>query len=122
MSNFPSLQPSSRIFTPGQHSSTPMSVLTGDENSVRHSNSSTGHALRMTFKALTETQLFSIIGHYSLHGSFQSFELPAVVLTATTVSVPTGYLWRYIESPEITKSATSIDVAVALDLVPPYVI
>jgi hypothetical protein len=122
MSTFPALNPSQRTYIPGVFASTQAQCLNGDESSVRHSNAQVGNQLRMGFTALTESELFSIVSHYSLHGTFQTFDLSSTTLNAMTITIPSGYLWRYMSAPECTKSATTIEASVELELLPPYLI
>lgn len=122
MATFPSLQPASRTYTPGTSASSEFGVLNGYESSVRHSNASVAHILRMTFAALTAAEKFSIISHYALHGTFEPFDLPSSLLTATSVTFPVGYLWRYLSPPQIDETCDVISATVELQLLPPYLI
>jgi len=122
MATFPALQPATRTYTPGTNASSEFAVLDGYEASVRHSNASVAHLLRMSFVALTAAEKFNIISHYALHGTFGPFDLPSSLLTATNVSFPTGYLWRYLSPPQIDETCGVISATVELQLLPPYLI
>jgi hypothetical protein len=122
MATFPSLQPASRTYTPGITASSEFAVLDGYEASVRHSNASVAHLLSMTFLALTAAEKFNIISHYALHGTFEPFDLPSSLLTATNVTFPAGYLWRYLGPPQIDETCDVISATVELQLLPPYLI
>ena len=122
MATFPSLQPASRTYTPGTIASSEAAVLDGYEASVRHSNASVAHILRMSFVALTAAEKFNIISHYALHGIFEPFDLPNSLLTATNVTFPTGYLWRYLSPPQIDEACDVISATVELQLLPPYLV
>ena len=122
MATFPALQPSTRLYTPGISSSTQLAVLDGDETSVRHSNASVGHLLRMTFARLSSTETFDLISHYSLHGTFETFDLGTTTLTATNLTFPASYLWRYLSPPVIDQSFGVTNATVELQLLPPYLI
>ena len=122
MATFPALQPATRTYTPGTNASSEFAVLDGYEGSVRHSNASVAHLLRMTFVALTAAEKFNIISHYALHGTFEPFDLPSSLLTATNVTFPTGYLWRYLSPPQIDETCDVISATVELQLLPPYLI
>ena len=122
MATFPSLTPSTRTYTPGTTASTQFAVLDGYEGSVRHSNASVGHILRMTFTRLSSAESFNLVGHYALHGTFQPFDLSATTLIATNLTFPANYLWRYLSAPVIDQSCDIIDATVELQLLPPYLI
>lgn len=122
MATFPALQPSTRTYTPGTSASTELTVLDGYETSVRHSNASVGHILRMTFTRLSSADRFSIVSHYALHGTFEPFDLSATTLIATNLAFPVNYLWRYLSAPVIDQSCDIIDATVELQLLPPYLI
>lgn len=122
MAAFPALQPTTRIYTPGTSASTKLPVLDGYETSVRHSNASVGHILRMTFTRLSSADRFSLVSHYALHGTFEPFDLSATTLIATNLTFPANYLWRYLSAPVIDQSCDIIDATVELQLLPPYLI
>lgn len=122
MATFPSLQPASRTYTPGTNASSEFAALGGDQASVRHSNASVAHLLRLTFLALTAAEKLNIISHYALHGTFEPFDLPSSLLTATNVTFPSGYLWRYLSTPRFDETCDVINATVELQLLPPYLI
>jgi len=122
MATFPSLQPATRFYTPGVFSSTEIAVLSGDRTNVRHSNASVGHLLRMTFERLSDAETFELVSHYSLHGTFETFDLSSATLVATNLTFPAGYLWRYLSSPVLTQSSQVTEATVELQLLPPYLI
>ena len=122
MSTFPSLSPATRTYTPGTNASTEFAVLDGYESSVRHSNASVGHILRMTFTRMTASETFALVSHYALHGTFAPFDLSATTLTATNLAFPADYLWRYLSAPVIDQTCEITDATVELQLLPPYLI
>jgi len=122
MATFPALNPSTRTYTPGTNASTELSVLDGYQASVRHSNASVGHILRMSFTRLSSADTFNLVSHYSLHGTFQPFDLSATTLVATNLTFPSGYLWRYLSPPQIDQSCDITNATVELQLLPPYLV
>lgn len=96
--------------------------MTGDEASIRHTNASTGHTLRLTFRGLTSAQHYQIVSHYAMHGRFTPFDLPSVVLLGSGLTFPANYAWIYTGSPQTQYSPGSIETSVELELVPPYAI
>jgi hypothetical protein len=120
MATFPTLQPSIRTYTPGQHPASNIPVLTGDETSVRHTNASTDYILRLAFNGLTPEQHSLVNNHYLLHGRFQPFDLPDSVLFGANFQFPSGYQWIYADSPRTTHTPGVVTLRVELQLVPPY--
>lgn len=122
MATFPTLQPQTRTYTPGSSPNSLVTVLTGDEYSVRHTNSAFGYTLRFTFIGLTAAQQSSINNHYVAHGRFTPFALPASLLTGSGLTFPANYEWIYAASPQTSYLPGLIETAVELELVPPYTI
>jgi len=123
VTTFPALVPSSRTFTPGEYPATAFAGYTGAQSRVRHSNVFQASQLRLTFKAITETQMLSIWSHYSnRQGEFLSFALPAEIITGTTITdyVPTSYLWRYAGPGSVEDlPCGGHDVQLTLESTPP---
>jgi hypothetical protein len=91
---------------------------------VRTSNVILDQLLRLSFAALTETQMLSIRAHYiGQQGRFLSFAIPNDLLSGTTTPAsftPTGYSWTYAAPPQISDVACGrYDVSVELATVPP---
>lgn len=120
--DFPSLSPSSRVYTPGSVASSNLVQLSGEQTAVRHSSVSYGHRLRMTFLSVTRAQQQSLVSHFAFTGHFEPFDLSTETLVATNLAFPTGYKWRYAESPEIEEVDGQINISVSLELLPPYTI
>ena len=122
MATFPALNPATRTYVPGTSASTEFAVLDGFETSVRHSNASVSQILRMTFTRVSSADTFNLVSHYSLHGTFEPFDLSVTTLVATNLTFPSGYLWRYLSAPVINQSCEITDATVELQLLPPYLI
>ena len=118
MATFPALQPTARTYIPGQSPATPIGSLDGGELSVRHINSSVGYTLRLGFTGLTDTEHFSIISHYMIHGRFQPFDLPPSIVAGANFEFPSGYSWIYVSSPDTEYAPGLINVTVELELIP----
>lgn len=124
MATFPTLAPSTRSFTPGEYPHTPFNTYNSLQNRVRHSNVMLASQLRLSFVALTESDMLSILSHYrGQYGTFESFDLPSSVWGGvTTISdyQLSGYLWRYTAPPEVDDAHRSFyNVSLALETVPP---
>jgi len=122
MATFPALNPNTRTYIPGGAAATAITTLDGDELSVRHTNSSVGHILRLGFVGLTAEAYKQITNHYMLHGRFEPFDLSATTLQSSDLVFPANYLWIYTASPETTYEPGVITVSVELELIPPYTI
>ena len=104
MATFPTLYPSTRIFTPGEYPHTPFQTLSNRNRSVLHSSALNAAGLRLTFVRLSQSDMLSILSHYNTQqGDFIPFAIPSSILQGFTAAdfIPTGYLWRYAEPPEI---------------------
>lgn len=102
MTIFPSLTPSGRTFTPGEYPHTPFQAYNGLQARVRHSNVMLSSQLRLTFTALTETDMLSILSHYNgQYGTFDSFTLPSAIWAGAVQAdyELTNYRWHYTEPP-----------------------
>lgn len=124
MATFPTLTPSSRTFSPGRHPHSEIRTLDGLQARVRTSNVLLEQRLRLTFVALTETQMLSIRSHYNgQQGRFLSFDIPTSLLSgmASPASfTPTGYSWIYATTPQIEDIGLQrYTVSIELITVPP---
>lgn len=123
MAVFPTLTPSGRTFTPGEYPQTPFQVYSGYETRVRHSNVMLSSQLRLTFTALTEADMLSILSHYNgEYGTFQSFTLPSAVWAGAVQAdyELSNYRWRYIESPAVEDVyCDRYTVELVIETVPP---
>ncbi len=124
MAVFPSLTPATRAFTPGEYPHTPFTPYSGLQNRVRHSNVMLSSSVRLSFIALAEADMLSILSHYQgQFGSFESFTLPSSIWNGvTTISdyQLTDYRWRYTEAPTVDDVYCGrYNVELALETVPP---
>jgi hypothetical protein len=124
VATFPSLTPATRAFTPGEYPHTPFTTYNGLQNRVRHSNVMLSSSVRLSFIALAEADMLSILSHYQgQFGSFESFTLPSSIWSGvTTISdyELTDYRWQYAESPTVDDAYCGrYNVELALETVPP---
>jgi hypothetical protein len=120
MATFPALQPQTRTYTPGATPSTAIMVLNGNETSVRHTNGSVSTTIRLTFNAISRSDQNAIIAHYNTHNRFIPFDLDAITLIASGLTLPAAHQWIYARPPSMSETCSSIDVEVELELIPPY--
>lgn len=125
MAVFPTLTPSARTFTPGEYPHSAFAGMSGVQARVRNSNVMLSSQLRLTFVAVTESQMLSILSHYQAQrGSFESFSLPSAVWSGASSPSDyqqSGYGWRYSDPPSVTDRmcADAYDVELTLETVPP---
>lgn len=124
MATFPSLTPATRAFTPGEYPHTPFTTYNGLQNRVRHSNVMLSSSVRLSFIALAEADMLSILSHYQgQFGSFESFTLPSSIWSGvTTISdyQLTDYRWRYTDPPSVDDVYCGrYNVELQLETVPP---
>lgn len=120
MANFPALNPQVRSFTPAEYPNSHVTALDGTELGVRHTNSSTGSLLRLTFTGINQTTKIDIVAHYSFHARFIPFDLDATTLLGSNITIPANYQWIYVGPPTFEESPDVISANVELELIPPY--
>lgn len=124
MATFPTLNPSTRIYTPGVYPHTAFTGFSGKQNRVRNGSVMLASQLRLTFFAVTESEMLSILSHYQgQQGTFKSFGLPSIIWSGL-VSADyqlAGYGWVYKEPPTVEDSMCGdfYSVDVLFETVPP---
>jgi hypothetical protein len=123
MTTFPTLTPSGRAFTPGEYPHTSFQAYNGLAGRVRHSNVMLTSQLRLTFTALTEADMLSILSHYNgQYGTYSSFGLPSAVWAGAAQAdyELANYRWRYIDSPVVEDVYRNrYTVELTIETVPP---
>ena len=124
MTTFPSLIPSTRVFTPGIYPHTAFAVMSGRSNRVRHSNAMLESQVRLSYQVITEAEMLSILTHYrGQRGDFQSFLLPSAVwlgVSAINEYQLNGYGWIYKGPPQVEDLPCGHhNVMLTLESVPP---
>ena len=111
MATFPSLTPTTRLYTPGDFPSAIQSSSSGTTTGFRRGNRRINQTLQLTFDNLTETQVNLIRTHYDgQNGSFSNFFLSAECWTGyTTLPVPlvSDFSWLYANAPTISDGIVS---------------
>ena len=111
MATFPSLTPTTRLYTPGDFPSAIQSSSSGTTTGFRRGNRRINQTLQLTFDNLTETQVNLIRTHYDgQNGSFSIFYLSAECWTGyTTLPVPlvSDFAWLYANAPTISDGIVS---------------
>ena len=120
MATFPALQANTRSYTPARFASTAIQCLNGNEVNVRHTNSSTGSILRLTFTGITQSTKNSIIAHYSFHARFIPFDLDPITLLGSNISIPLNYQWIYVNAPTFDETPGVITANLELELISPF--
>lgn len=106
MTTFPSIQPSSRMWTPGSRAQTVQTAMDGVEVRFVHGDRTVGQRLSLTFNNVTETVGKSITDHYAANGTtYGTFELPAALfagMASYNYTKPATNSWRYDSPPQVT--------------------
>jgi hypothetical protein len=110
--SFPSIKPSSRVWTPG---SKPQSIYTsqsGYEVRIQHGSLTVGSQLSLGFQNLLEVVGKQITDHYAIaQGSFETFALPVEIFAGMATYdyiTATSTTWRYGRPPSVTYIAPGI--------------
>ena len=105
MDPFPSLAPTTRIFSPGEIPKTQQVALSGATIGYRRGNRRVGQSLNLTFGHLTEAQMDLIKAHYfAANGSYDIFFLSAEIwgdFESPPVPLLSDIAWRYSAPPTI---------------------
>ena len=111
MATFPSLTPTTRLYTQGDFPSAIQASSNGATTGFRKGNRRINQTLQLTFDNLTETQVNLIRTHYDgQNGSFEIFLLDANTWSGyTTLPVPliSDFVWLYATPPTISDGITS---------------
>lgn len=127
MADFPELQPSTRLYSPGRFPVETYRTYAGRETRVRRGSLAHGHRLDLTFQALTPDDAKSIRDHYvTQQGNFASFSLPSVVWTGVSgyaTLLESGYRWIYNGPPQVNDESCGYQtVSVSLRAVYDYAV
>ena len=120
MSQFPSLKPSSRSFTPGSLPIESFQSLSGKETRVILGDTMHGHTLSLEYQNIQEADVRLVTDHwYGQQGTALSFTLPRNLwagwedFSSAIAGNPT---WRYAGQPEIEAVSPGI-MNVSVELV-----
>jgi len=106
MTAFPSLRPSGCVFTPGDFPGSVYRALNGAEVRVRYSAVRISTNIDLTFNNVSEAHMLLVFNHFSIHGTFGQFSVPASIFSGFTTNPTTFYspsqvTWRYSDAPTI---------------------
>lgn len=106
MTTFPSVRPSSRMWSPGSRAQTVQTAMDGIEVRFVHGDRSVGQRLSLTFNNITEAAGKSITDHYIANGTtYGTFDVPAELFAGMSTYnyvKPAGNSWRYESPPQVT--------------------
>lgn len=106
--SFPSLEPTSRQFTPGNWPIKTFKAQSGAEVRILYGSRRTEAKLELGYDNLTDAESQQFLTHYdSVLGSFRTFSLPAAVRagwkgTSAAIDAAPGTAWRYEGEPQVT--------------------
>ena len=111
MATFPSITPTTRLYSPGDFPNAIQSSSSGTTTGFRRGNRRINQTLQLSFNNLTGTQVNLIRTHYDgQNGSFSIFYLSAEVWSGyTTPPVPlvSDFAWLYSNAPTISDGIVS---------------
>ena len=111
MANFPSITPSTRLYTQGNFPSAIQASSNGVTTGFRRGNRRINQTLQLSFNNLTEAQVTQIRNHYDgQNGSFSIFYLSAEVwagYTTPPVALVSDFAWLYANAPTISDGIVS---------------
>ena len=111
MATFPSLIPTTRLYTQGDFPSAIQASSSGVTTGFRQGNRRINQTLQLTFDNLTETQVNLIRTHYDgQNGSFEFFFLSSNTWSGYTnspVPLVSDFAWLYSTPPTISDGITS---------------
>ena len=111
MATFPSIIPTSRLYTQVDFPSAIQASASGVTTGFRRGNRRINQTLQLSFNNLTEAQVTQIRNHYDgQNGSFSIFYLSAEVWAGyTTPPVPlvSDFAWLYANAPTISDGIVS---------------
>ena len=111
MANFPSITPSTRLYTQGNFPSAIQASSTGVTTGFRRGNRRINQTLQLSFNNLTESQVTQIRNHFDgQNGSFSIFYLSAEVwagYTTPPVALVSDIAWLYANAPTISDGIVS---------------
>lgn len=111
MANFPSITPSTRLYTQGNFPSAIQASSTGVTTGFRRGNRRINQTLQLSFNNLTESQVTQIRNHFDgQNGSFSIFYLSAEVwagYTTPPVALVSDFAWLYANAPTISDGIVS---------------
>ena len=111
MATFPSIIPTTRLYTQGDFPSAIQASSNGSTTGFRRGNRRINQTLQLTFDNLTETQVNLIRTHYDgQNGSFEIFYLSSSTwsgYTSPPVALVSDYAWLYSTPPTISDGIVS---------------
>ena len=101
---FPSLIPSSRLWSPGTEPTETHAAMNGAEARVRTGSVKVDGQLRLSFIGISESEMLAIDAHVEEAGIlWLGFTLPGAVFDGLESAdfQPNGYQWIYLDAPEV---------------------
>lgn len=114
---YPAINPTSRVWTPGQFGQSSFDSASGAEVRIRYGSVATRHSLALGYSNISEANAIAFNDDYaSRQGEFETFNLPAEVFAGMTNAFGVGInRWRYTEPPSIESVKSGIyNVSVSL--------
>ena len=111
MATFPTIIPTTRLYTQGDYPNAIQSSSSGATTGFRRGNRRINQTLQLTFDNLSETQVNLIRTHYDgQSGSFEIFYLSSSTwngYTSPPVALVSDFAWLYANAPTISDGIVS---------------
>lgn len=105
---FPTLQPTSRNFNPGDYPIKTFRSQSGAETRILYGSQRTNMSLELSYDNITDSNAGLFLTHFDeVQGTYQTFTVPSAVRSgwagsSTALDVTGANAWRYAESPQVT--------------------
>ena len=104
--NFPSLNPSRRDYTPGDWAQEKYRSMSGSETRIRFGDRRTDSTLSLQYQNISDTNAALFLEHYDDRlGTFKNFTIPTAVLAgwsgASYIPTTNAPKFRYSEPPKV---------------------
>jgi hypothetical protein len=105
---FPTIQPTSRAFNPGDYPIKTFKSQSGTETRILYGSQRTGMTMELNYENIADADAASFMTHYDeVRGSYQTFAVPSAVRagwsgSSSSIDVTGSNAWRYDSPPSIT--------------------
>ena len=105
---FPTIQPTSRAFNPGDYPIKTFKSQSGSETRILYGSQRTGMTMELSYENIADADAASFMTHYDeVRGSYQTFAVPSAVRagwsgSSGSIDVTGSNAWRYDSPPSIT--------------------
>lgn len=122
MADFPSLEPSTRAWVPGDYPQNVHQGASGGEVRFIFGADRVGQRLSLGYEYLTEAEAKQLLDHFEgQQGTVVPFDLPSIIWSgyATAPVSSSDYQWRYADAFQVNNAAPlRYNLSIELETVP----